>query len=105
MPAPRDARPQIAREDPLDGAPIADPPADLEGQHRREERGRRDVPADLLEQDSQLDRTEPDPALGLAHRDAEPALLDHRGPEVAIPALGGLGDPAHLVGRGQVVQQ
>ena len=58
--------------------------------------------ADLLEQHPELDRPEPHPALGLGHRDAEPALLDHRRPEVPVPALGRLGDGADP-GRGREI--
>ena len=58
----------------------------LECDELAEDRRRRDRRADLLEQHGGLDPTETDAARVLGHGDAAPALVDHRGPEVAVPS-------------------
>ena len=55
----------------------------VEREHGGHERRRRRVRAELLGEDRDLDRAEPDAALGFRHLDAQPALLDHRVPERA----------------------
>ena len=46
------------------------------------------MPARLLEQDRQLDRSEAEPTLVFTDGDAEPAEVDHRGPQIGVPSRG-----------------
>ncbi len=44
---------------------------------------------ELLDEDRHLHRAEPEPALGFSDLDAEPTLLDHRGPEGPVERIAG----------------
>ena len=60
---------------------------------------------ELLDEDRDLDRTEPEPAAGFVHLDAEPTLVDQRAPERAVEWGIGRGVGADARGRGEVVEE
>ena len=55
----------------------------------------------LLEQHRGLDQPETEPALGLGHGDAGPALVDHRRPEPSSILAAGVDDRPDLRRRGR----
>ena len=95
---PRDARARLATEQALDPRGRTGTAQGVDGEHGRYERCRRGVRAERLGQDGDLDRAEPDAALGFGDFDSQPTLLDHRVPERAIERVPRRGVRAH-VGR------
>ena len=103
---PRDARARFAGQQPFDPCRIAGRPEGVEREHRRHERRRRGMRAELLGEDRHLDRAEPDAAVGFGHLDAEPALLDHRVPQARRRSAAPDAVCARTRGgRGKIVEQ
>ena len=102
---PRDTGDSVSRQQPSHPCVVSGARESVEREHRRNERRRRGVPAELFDQYRNLDRTEPEAAAGFVHLDAEPTLIDHRAPERAIERGIGRRVGADARGRSEVVEE
>lgn len=89
--------------DPLGRAGAGD--EGVEGDRLLQDRGRSDVGPDLLQQEGELDHTQPEPTPVLGHGDGRPALVDHGRPEVGVEPAAGVDDRAHPARRRLAVEQ
>src|SRR5207237_9697905 len=96
---------RVSRQQPSDPGVVSGAGEGVEREHRRNEWRRRGVPAELLDQYRDLDRTEPEAAAGFVQLDAEPTLIDHRAPERAIERGIGRGVGADARGGSEVVEE
>ena len=61
--------------------------------------------AHLLDEHRDLDRTQAEPAGRFGLFEREPALVDHRGPQIDRPGIIGLGMGAHARRRREIVEE